>query len=91
VTESSTAPDDPRVPASYADAIRDLFRDHGYDGVLLVVDDLDPTEATFLVPDGALLTIREPALSAALQALLGRKVWVIEASPRWTKQARPFP
>jgi hypothetical protein len=69
------------------DAILELFRRHGYAGPLLVVDD-QPDEAVFLVPSAALLAIRATALIEGLQALLQRKVFVVDASPVWTTKAR---
>ncbi|MDO8483353.1 MAG: hypothetical protein Q7S35_00220 [Candidatus Limnocylindrales bacterium] len=81
--------EDGRIPKVYTQAVRGLFKQFGYRGRLLVVDDqLD--EVVFLVPASALLTIRQQDLCIALQRLLGRKVWIVDASPIWVGQARPF-
>ena len=65
-----------------------LFRSHGYLGELLVVDD-SGDESIFVIPRAALDPIPE-ALSTALQAVLRRKVWIVEDAPIWVRQAHPF-
>jgi hypothetical protein len=78
-----------QIPKVHVQAVRRLFRQFGFRGGLLVVDDqLD--EAVFLLPVSALLAIRNRDLCEALQRLLGRKVWIVDASPIWASQARPF-
>lgn len=80
---------DPRLDLRHVAAIRELFAAHGYAGPLSVVDDqLD--EAIFVVPAGALGSIRERDLCMALQATIGRKVWVVEQAEVWRAQARPL-
>jgi hypothetical protein len=76
-----------RLGASEVALVRRLFSAHGYSGELLVVDD-QRDEAVFLIPADSLSMIREPDLSGALQDLLGRKVWIVEATPVWVRQAR---
>ena len=80
---------DPRLDERHVATIRELFAAHGYAGTLSVIDDqLD--EAIFVVPAGALGSIRERDLCIALQGTLGRKVWVVEASEVWRAQSRPL-
>ena len=59
------------------EAITELFRRHGVTGPIGEVTPRAPDEAVFVVtPDGA-ASMREDQLSAALQAALRRKVWVV--------------
>ena len=78
---------DEYTPEARAEVHR-LFRASGYVGELLVVDDAGD-ETIFVVPSAALDTIPE-ALATALQAVLRRKVWVVEDAPLWVSQAHPF-
>lgn len=78
---------DDYTPEARAEVHR-LFESHGYHGELLVVDD-SGDESIFVIPRAALDTIPD-ALATALQAVLRRKVWVVDDAPIWVSQAHPF-
>jgi hypothetical protein len=79
--------------ADYTDSvraeIRRLFASHGYQGGLRVVDD-SGDETTFLVAPGSESMLDTRALSIALQALLRRKVRVVDEAPKWAAHAELF-
>jgi hypothetical protein len=78
---------DTRLDDGLLPGIRRQFVAHGYAGHVLVLDD-QPDEAVFLVAVGALASVRDRALCMTLQGIVGRKVWVIEESDEWLKNAR---
>jgi hypothetical protein len=89
MADSDPASRDPRLLDSDVRSVWEIFRRYGHEGQLLVVDDnLD--EAIFIIPPDALLSLQESALSESLQALLGRKVWVVGTTPIWLRRARPL-
>jgi hypothetical protein len=77
--------DDARYPVA---DVRRYFADHGYDGPLLIVDD-SGDEAIFLVEQGSTV-VNDADLAITLGSLLHRKVWIVEATPIWRRQARSF-
>jgi hypothetical protein len=78
---------DHRIDKGRMPIIRQLFVAHGYSGHVWARDE-EPDEAVFIIAAGALRSIRDRALSIALQGLVGRKVWVIEESEEWRRGAR---
>jgi hypothetical protein len=78
---------DLRLHEDQVPGIRQQFVTHGYSGHVFVVDD-QPDEAVFLIAVDALASVRDRSLCIALQGMLGRKVWVIEESETWRREAR---
>jgi hypothetical protein len=70
-----------------SDAERDeaarLFAKHGFDLPLVVARVTSDDERIFVVPPDELAKLSGQSLTIELQNALGRKVWIVAASPSW--------
>jgi hypothetical protein len=61
-----------------------LFREHGFNGQLLIAPPVGDDERVFVLPTADHAALRRAGdLTQALQAVLRRKVWIVPACSDW--------
>jgi hypothetical protein len=75
---------DPHLGPDEASTVKAIFRQHGYSGDLMVIDE-SPYEVVFLVPAKTRVSLQRD-LEARLGDLLHRMVHVAETSEAWSGQ-----
>jgi hypothetical protein len=73
------------ISAEARKVAEDLLRQAGFPGPLNVARVIGDDERIFVLPGDAVGGLKDQrGLEAALQQALGRKVWIVAASPRWS-------